>query len=29
MLQDLPIRRATLQAMRKTLDGVWKRLCDE
>jgi serine/threonine-protein kinase HipA len=26
MLEDFPIRRATLQAMRKTLDGVWKGL---
>jgi serine/threonine-protein kinase HipA len=26
LLEDLPIRRATLQAMRKTLEGVWKGL---
>jgi len=29
MLADLPIRRATLQAMRRTLEGVWKGLRDE
>jgi serine/threonine-protein kinase HipA len=29
MLEDFPIRRATLQTMRKTLDGVWKGLRDE
>jgi serine/threonine-protein kinase HipA len=29
LLEDFPIRRATLQAMRKTLDDVWKGLRDE